>query len=197
MCVDNDDLRRNVDCKIGNPSSGHSFTIVFEENDTERSFREIPLEIYFSSAVWNDGPRNVKVETPGLPNNHFCNVDKTVVVEASTVYRFPLERCLMQNGTGLEHLAIRVTEINNLTISVYGINKDRWTADGFLALPDEKAGTEFQTSSYSPAHIASQFAVVVLFDDTEITMTMADDSNLPSPYNTKGEQSSTLKSIGP
>jgi len=44
----------------------------------------------------------------------------------------------MQNGTGLEHLAIRITELNNRSISVYGINKDRWTADGFLALPDEK-----------------------------------------------------------
>lgn len=52
-------------------------------------------------------------------------------------FRFPLDRCLRQNGTGLDHLAIRITEINNQSISVYGINKDRWTADGFLALPDE------------------------------------------------------------
>lgn len=44
----------------------------------------------------------------------------------------------MQNGTGLQHLAIRVSEVNNKTISVYGINKDRWSADGFLALPDEQ-----------------------------------------------------------
>lgn len=46
----------------------------------------------------------------------------------------------MQNGTGLDHLAVRVTEVNNRSISVYGINKDRWTADGFLALPDETVG---------------------------------------------------------
>ena len=52
--------------------------------------------------------------------------------------RFPLERCLRHNGTGLDHLAIRIEEINNQSISVYGINKDRWTADGFIALPDEK-----------------------------------------------------------
>ncbi|KAF6025822.1 hypothetical protein EB796_015867 [Bugula neritina] len=186
VCVDNDDPQGNVQCKIGNPSSGHAFTVVFEENDTEKSFKEIPLEIYFSSAVWNDGDRTVRVSTPGLPFNHYCFVNETVIVKAKTVYRFPLERCLMQNGTGLEHLAIRITELNNRSISVYGINKDRWTADGFLALPDEKAGTEFQTSSYTPAHIATQFAIVTLYDDTEITMTLADDNNLPSPYNKKG-----------
>ena len=45
---------------------------------------------------------------------------------------------MRHNGTGLDHLAIRIEEINNQSISVYGINKDRWTADGFIALPDEK-----------------------------------------------------------
>lgn len=87
MCVDNDDPLGNVQCKIGNPSSGHSFTVVFEENQTEKSFREIPLEIYFSSAVWNDGDRKVRVVTPGLPPYHFCHVDQIVDVVAKTVYR--------------------------------------------------------------------------------------------------------------
>ena len=43
---------------------------------------------------------------------------------------------MMHNKTGLENLAIRLTELNNDTMIVYGINKDRWTADGFLATPD-------------------------------------------------------------
>lgn len=85
--MDNDNPLGNVQCKIGNPSSGHAFTVVFEENNTERSFREIPLEIYFSSAVWNDGHRTVRVRTPGLHPRHFCHVDKTVEVSAGTVYR--------------------------------------------------------------------------------------------------------------
>ena len=49
-----------------------------------------------------------------------------------------------------------------------------------------QAGTEFQTASYSPAHIATQFAIAVLYDDTEVTMKLADDNDLPAPYNTKG-----------
>ena len=49
-----------------------------------------------------------------------------------------------------------------------------------------QAGSEFQTASYSPAHIATQFAIAVLYDDTEVTMKLADDNDLPAPYNTKG-----------
>ena len=40
VCVDGA-LGSNPICKIGNPSSGNAFTVVFEENDSERSFREV------------------------------------------------------------------------------------------------------------------------------------------------------------
>lgn len=93
---------------------------------------------------------------------------------------------MMHNKTGLENLAIRMTELNNDTMLVYGINKDRWTADGFLATPDFQAGSSFQTVSYAPAHISTQFAIVALFDDTDIEIELADDNDLPAPYNTKG-----------
>lgn len=87
MCVDNDDRNGNVFCKISNPSSGHSFTVVFEENNTEKPVGEIPLEVYFSSAVWTDGSRSVRVRTPGLSSGHFCFVDETVEVPENTVAR--------------------------------------------------------------------------------------------------------------
>jgi len=70
--------------------------------------------------------------------------------------------------------------LNNETMIVYGINKDRWTADGFLAIPDAKAGKHFQTSSYAPAHISTQFAIAALYDDTKVTIELADDNDLPN-----------------
>ena len=51
-------------------------------------YREIPLEIYFSSAVWNDGDRRVRVRTPGLHPLHFCHIDRYVDVLQGTVYRW-------------------------------------------------------------------------------------------------------------
>ena len=42
VCVDGSPGGRPV-CKIGNPSSGNAFTVVFEENDSEKSFREVSV----------------------------------------------------------------------------------------------------------------------------------------------------------
>lgn len=85
--MDNDDPEQNIQCKINNPSTGHSFTVVFEENITEKSIREIPLELYFSSAVWADGDRTVRIHTPGLNKRDFCYVDQTVTVAENEVAR--------------------------------------------------------------------------------------------------------------
>ena len=97
---------------------------------------QIPLELYMTPSTPNSGPRSVNIRSAGLAEDHHCyfNVNKTV--QGDSVLRFPVERCMMHNKTGLENLAIRLTELNNDTMIVYGINKDRWTADGFLATPD-------------------------------------------------------------
>ena len=97
---------------------------------------QIPLELYMTPSTPNSGPRSVNIRSAGHAEDHHCyfNVNKTV--QGDSVLRFPVERCMMHNKTGLENLAIRLTELNNDTMIVYGINKDRWTADGFLATPD-------------------------------------------------------------
>lgn len=40
VCIDNPDGDEPI-CEIGNPSSGNAFTIVFEENHTEKSLRQV------------------------------------------------------------------------------------------------------------------------------------------------------------
>lgn len=102
---------------------------------------------------------------------------------------------MRHDKTGLRNLGIRITETNGDLIIVYGINSDRYTADGFLATPDSAAGTEFQTASYAPAHIATQFGIVAFSDDTEVTIELADDNDLPAPDNTKGRCHSILSNL--
>lgn len=187
VCVDGNEFDEPPKCKIGNPSSGNAFTVVFEENHTEKSFREIPLEIYCTPSVPDSGDRFVNLRSAGLKEDHPCYFNENKTIPENSVLRFEVERCMMHNKTGLEKLAIKVIELNNDTMLVYGINKDRWTADGFLAIPDAQAGTHFQTSSYSPAHISTQFAIAALYDDTEVTITLADDNDLEPPFNRKGK----------
>ena len=44
VCVNGPAQGSQPICKIGNPSSGNAFTVVFEENETEKSFREVRIE---------------------------------------------------------------------------------------------------------------------------------------------------------
>ena len=50
-------------------------------------YREIPLEIYFSSAVWNDGDRRVRVRTQALDKQHICHIERYVDGGKGNVYR--------------------------------------------------------------------------------------------------------------
>ena len=134
-------------CKIGNPSAGNAFTVVFEENHTEKSIRQIPLELYMTPAVPDSGPRSVNVRSAGLKPDQHCYFNRNLTVQENDVLRVEIDRCMRHNKTGLDFVSIRITELNNDTLIVYGINKDRWTADAFLATPDVQAGTEFQTAS--------------------------------------------------
>ena len=44
-------------------------------------------------------------------------------------------------------------------------------------IPLLQAGYHYQTMSFTPAHIASQFAIVALYDNTRVALTMADDND--------------------
>lgn len=116
-----------------------------------------------------------------------CYFNEDVTVNENEVLRYPVEKCMRHNRVGLRDLGIKITENNGKLILVYGINKDRFTADGFLATPDEHAGTSFQTASYAPAHLSTQFGIVAMEDNTRVTMELADDNDLPAPHNTKGK----------
>lgn len=147
---------------------------------------QIPLEIYLTPSVPDSGSRTVNIRSAGLPKDNYCYFNDTLTIPENDVLRYEVDRCMRHNKTGLDHVSIRMTEVNNKAMLVYGINKDRWSADGFLATPDVQAGMTFQTASYSPAHRGTQFAIACLYDNTEIEITLADDNDLPAPYNVKG-----------
>ena len=48
--------------------------------------------------------------------------------------------CIRQIGSSLERNAVKVFEEDNKDIIVYGINRERFTTEGFLALPDTATG---------------------------------------------------------
>ena len=114
----------------------------------------------------------------GLPSDDPCYFEDEVVVEENSVLKYPVERCMMQRGSGAARLAINIAEKTGRLILVYGMNRDVHTADAFLGIPDQYAGTKYQTASYAPSHIGSQFSIVALENDTTVTLTFADRNDI-------------------
>ena len=56
------------------------------------------------------------------------------------IFRFDIGVCIRQIGSSLERNAVKVFEEDNKDIIVYGINRERFTTEGFLALPDTATG---------------------------------------------------------
>lgn len=55
---------------------------------------------------------------------------------------------LRHTGSGIDTKAITVKATGDIV--VYGINKQTWSTDGFLAFPVDVVGTEYYTAHYYP-----------------------------------------------
>lgn len=70
---------------------------------------------------------------------------------------------------------------SNDDVIVYGINKDEYSTDGFLALPINTLGKEYYTVAYSPARYATEIAIAGIEDKTTVSITFT-DYNIKVPY---------------
>lgn len=55
---------------------------------------------------------------------------------------------LRHTGSGLDTKSIHIVASEDIV--VYGINKQTWSTDGFLALPVDVVGTEYYTAHFHP-----------------------------------------------
>ena len=56
-------------------------------------------------------------------------------------------------------------------IAVYGLNKEKFSTDGFLAYPTDVIGYEYYTVSHSPVVSHTMFALASKYDNTHISIT--------------------------
>lgn len=65
-------------------------------------------------------------------------------------------------GSGIDNKAITIKA--SADIVVYGINKQTWSTDGFLAFPVDVVGQDYYTSHYHPGNLlVSQCSIIYLF----------------------------------
>lgn len=107
-----------------------------------------------------------QVEIPGIG----FSVGFSVNANSSTVVQFPL---LVEeyDSDMITEKGIHVTSLHDIT--VYGLNKSVKTSGGFLALPTDILGKEYQVVSYrnNGAIIGNEFLIVGTVDGTVVTIT--------------------------
>lgn len=103
----------------------------------------------------------------------------------TTVSRGDIEKINLSNslrGTGVEvnnkGVLIEATE----EVTLFGVNKEKWSTDGFVAFPTDALGTEYILITWSSD---GQFIIIGVTDGTTVTITLptAVSSTLSVSYN--------------
>lgn len=118
---------------------------------------------------------SVRIQVPSI------NLDETLALDAETVTPYLLPQAVGRLGMGeVKSLGIEVSA--NADILVSGMNVERYTTDGYLALPTTALGNEYRIASYYPLNrnnwtLESEFALVATEDNTVVQIIPSVDIN--------------------
>ncbi|XP_019617020.1 PREDICTED: IgGFc-binding protein-like isoform X1 [Branchiostoma belcheri] len=138
---------------------GTEFVVGFLQN-----YGVSQLELFITSA--SSEPTTVTITAPGV------SYTKQLVVTDAAVQVVTLPRSVMLTGHERAQKGVLVTA--DREIILYGVNKQRYTTDGFLGLPVDVLGNEYFVASYtpSPRNDPSEFAVFGVEDGTSVSVTL-------------------------
>ncbi|XP_078695151.1 uncharacterized protein LOC144924079 isoform X4 [Branchiostoma floridae x Branchiostoma belcheri] len=138
---------------------GTEFVVGFLQN-----YGVSQLELFITSA--SSEPTTVTITAPGV------SYTKQLVVTDAAVQVVTLPRSVMLTGHERAQKGVLVTA--DREIILYGVNKQRYTTDGFLGLPVDVLGNEYFVASYTPSsrNYPSEFAVFGVEDGTSVSVTL-------------------------
>jgi IgGFc binding protein len=137
-------------------SAGTDFWLTFEQNYDGSS----SLYLFISASSATTGT----VDDPGISFSAPFSVTPGTVTQVSVPAN-------AQDGDygGVDPDAIHVTA--GAPVSVYGLNTEQYTTDGFLGLPTDILGNSYIIQGYSGGYgLGSDFAVVGTQDNTTVTI---------------------------
>lgn len=117
------------------------------------------LELFITTTSNNNA--NVNITTP-LYNSGFLS---TIVVSRGNIVKQELTNGLRGNGIEMSNKAIRITASEEVTI--YGVNKEQYSTDGFVALPVDTLGTEYVAVTWTDE---AELMVIATEDNTAVSI---------------------------
>lgn len=146
-------------------SKGTEFWIAFPGNyarPTNTNLVTYYQELYITSEVSTSG--TVSVPGAGISIPFSVSANSFAVIQ----FPYPID---IGNSDTISNRGVHVTSDDEVT--VYGLNKSAISSDGFLALPVDVLGNEYQVLGYSNVGEieGNQFLVVGTVDGTVVTIT--------------------------
>lgn len=139
----------------------------------ENSQKSLPVELFITTAK----PYDVKV-TVTSPKWNSPSVFESFTIASGQTKQILISNDFRMYGTGKSEKALSVSATDE--VIVYGVNKEVYSTDAFLALPTDVIGSEYYTVSYFPSSYHTEILVVGVIADTsvEINLKLSDSSKV-------------------
>ena len=150
-------------------SAGKEFVLMFTENtvDVPRGF---PLELYITTK--RQFPVSGNCSAPRWRDASIAmpagGVFQRFQVQEGFAQDIPLPPALRLIGSSAEPKGVLIQASDEVV--VYGINKDTFSNDGFLALPTNVLGKRYFAVTFYPSTMRCQIGVVGVHDQTVVTL---------------------------
>ncbi|XP_013396611.1 uncharacterized protein LOC106163541 [Lingula anatina] len=144
-------------------NAGRQFVLAYMENKVEVPTNE-PLELHVATQK-----SNVRV-TVSAPKFTGTTVNSSVYMQSEDVRIITIPSSMRMEGSRIENKAILVEATDD--VIVYGINREPFSNDGFLALPVSALGRDYYVTTYSPPTIMAEIGVVAVEDSTTLTISL-------------------------
>eukprot|EP00105_Crassostrea_gigas_P037696 XP_019921844.1 PREDICTED: IgGFc-binding protein-like [Crassostrea gigas] len=142
-------------------NKGTNFIVAFMEN----SQKSLPVELFVTTAK----PYEIKVIVTS-PKWTSPSVYESFTLTSGQTKQIFISNEFRMYGIGRGNNALSVSASDE--IIVYGINKEEYSCDAFLAFPIDVLGTEYYTVSHFPSTYATEFLIASVFTDTAVDITL-------------------------
>ncbi|XP_062574882.1 IgGFc-binding protein-like [Saccostrea cucullata] len=151
-------------------SKGKQFIVTFMDNQILQN-TDINPEIFITTS--STKPVHVNVTSPGSTNPR---ISEQFVVSRGIVHRVVVDQAFRLNQTELSTKGILISADEEVV--AYGVNREVWSDDAYLALPTDVLGKEYYTISYSPSYYYCEFAVIGVHDHSHVYIQLANHPNV-------------------
>ena len=147
--------------------------------DNRNTSTDIPMELFITT----DKNKPVTVHVDGIYANTTTQLHKTFTVTKGQVHFLQIPPEYRLHVTEFSSKGIQITA--NHEIMVYGINREKHSNDGYLALPTDAIGKEYYTMSYSPAYYWTVVLIVGVHNNTQVSIRLANNPNVTVTFGGK------------